>query len=471
MVRVMEDVAENVGYDKNKIYTVNDRKNLYSLSLKNLLEDLRSKVADPTTPILLGGLCPSMYIDHKISETNEFSSSSSAYRFPSTSITYPKMNDIILNVALENGYKFVSAEPISTVFPYFNHYLKSNDKNDIVHFSKTSQIEFGKRYFYYYNNKSIILNSVRFIPEIYDVFIILGQSNSVGRGKTEYFFDNPDGSTYNMRDASVYNYYKDDLDNKIDNSIKSFSNDSQIIDGKEVLDSIGGGGSKDDYGFGMSFARQYKKELLLASGRKILLINCGFGGTSVLGTSEDSWNLDVENNLYERSLTRIRKALSQINSSSTVKAILWHQGESDTGAIFDDSSKKISKSALYTNKLTTMLNLLRTNIASITTPILLGGLCPSKYIIHNLSYNFNSSSDSNWPDNNAISMNTLISDIASTNENYKFVSSEIIPEVIPYFNHHLKANSEEITHFNKSSQIEFGKRYFYVYNNNSIRFT
>ena len=68
------------------------------------------------------------------------------------------MSQLILTIATKNGYLFVSAEPISAE-THFNHYLKGNTTNangkDIVHFNKSSQIEFGRRYFYVYNGNRI----------------------------------------------------------------------------------------------------------------------------------------------------------------------------------------------------------------------------------------------------------------------------------------------------------------------------
>jgi endo-1,4-beta-xylanase len=475
-------------HPKRSTYTEDEVKDLYSSSLTTMLNLLRDKIAAPTTPILLGGLCPSMYIDHNIS-AYEKSSTKKKYpydKFPYTN--YPLMNQLILSIARNNGYKFVSAEPISSVSPYFNHYLKSNNNGDIVHFNKSSLIEFGKRYFYIYND-SITLNSATFNNDEYDVFVILGQSNSVGRGVTDYEFDNATGGIYNMRE---HDFYNNDFNKIEDNKIKCFNERKfsypQIINGTEPIEALGGTNNPNEYGFGMSFARQYIKE---NPTKKVLLINCGWGGTSI-----DNWAInsgtkiqDIDDNLalyfsnhtyegknlYQASLARIRSALSQISSKSTVKAILWHQGESNIGSVFGGASTILNdpdvqnNSRIYENKLTTVLNSLRSAIASSTTPILLGGLSPSHYVNHRTSASrYSGGADIN-PGNKYRKMSELISTIASNN-GYKFVSAGPITDKSPHFNHYLKGNDGDITHFSKSSQIELGRRYFYVYNDNRISF-
>ena len=472
-------------------YTEDNVKDLYSRSLITMLNLLRSEITSTTTPILLGGLCPSMYINHKISASQSSSQQANT--------NYPLMNQLILSISRNNGYRFVSAEPISTV-SHFNHYLKSNSGSDVVHFSKSSQIELGKRYFFVYNDR-ITLNGTTFNNDIYDVFIILGQSNSIGRGKSEYTFDVGElpftSGTYDMitqRNAAGQLIYYDDFNNTNNIQIKSFNERTsahpQIINGKENLEGLGPGTSTD-YGFGMSFARQYIKQ---NPSRKVLLINCGWGATSIeqwaidsSTTISDKGVLNVVNhtyegrNLYNASLARIRSALSQIHSSSTVKAILWHQGESNVSSTltnnvpynFDPNITSTYPTGNnidgYETQLTTLLNTLRTNIASPDTLILLGGLCPSKYISHNVASGESSFRTGYDIDNRAKSMSQVILYIATKN-GYKFVSAEPISTII-HFNHYLKGNANnDIVHFNKSSQIEFGRRYFYVYNNSIIIF-
>jgi hypothetical protein len=116
-----------------------------------MLNSLRTNIASPSTLILLGGLCPSKYIVHNVA-----SGESSFKTGNITDLRTKPMSQVISYIATKNAYRFVSAEPIPTI-SHFNHYLKGNSSNDNVHFSKSSQIEFGRRYFYVYNGNSIRL--------------------------------------------------------------------------------------------------------------------------------------------------------------------------------------------------------------------------------------------------------------------------------------------------------------------------
>jgi endo-1,4-beta-xylanase len=337
---------------------------------------------------------------------------------------------------------------------------------------------------------ALITEMKLFGSQIYDIFIVLGQSNSCGRGSQEYTFDNPSGGTYDMKNER---FYDDDFKNNFNENIRAFSYDNRIVPAFERLDNLQNvGQGNNTYGFGLSFARQYVKENKLTSGRKVLLIGCGWGGT---GSSEWAIGASSGKLLYKKSLKRIQTALDAYPTSE-VKGILWHQGESDAGIFSDLPSpappadkeadppdfNNYPRSNTYKNTITTMLNLLRTNISRPTQqispsqpvspiPILMGGLCPTNYIHH--AFGTNSDGTKMYPDiNNYPSyqhrkMTRFIEQITKDNSgnNYKFVSAERISSV-SYFNHYLKgdATAGEV-HFNKSSQIEFGKRYFYVYNN------
>ena len=329
--------------------------------------------------------------------------------------------------------------------------------------------------------------------QVYDIFIILGQSNSCGRGRTEYTFDNRvGGGTYDMRSKR---FYDDDFNNKFNENIRQFSYDNRIVPAFERLDHLEGVGVRNTYGFGLSFARQYIKEGKLTAGRKILLIGCGWGGTGFLNTTvgSNTWNMTVANNLYERALKRIKIAQSAIGSASSVKAILWHQGEADADYIRRESKNTSPRTPprsasevttlynSYKTQLGNLLNTLRTNIGCPSLPILSGGLSPSGY--RNEKVWTDNLQSFNMIDANFIKvdptkglhsyyeeMNGKIEEVTKNplNTSFYFVPSVPIPSV-PDFNHYLKGDrSTGIVHFNKSSEIELGKRYFYVFNNNHI---
>ena len=363
---------------------------------------------------------------------------------------------------------------------------------------------------------ALIRKMNNFGSQIYDIIIVFGQSNSEGYGRTEWTFDNIPAtrSTYDMRTKPFYN---DDFNNKFDDRIRTFSYDNRIVPAFERPASFGQVGDRTAYGFGVSFARQYVKEGKLATGRKVLVISCAYGGTGFFKEKAYKWNHYIRNNLYDKTIKRIKAAKLAINSSSQVKAMLWHQGENDVAPIFNfmlnsganptgitstdisnintniNNSRielgisitrsidltsttaftEVEKKNIYTQSLLATLNgvrdEIRGSISANSIPILLGGLCPSLYINHRIGPDPHD--ETTTPSLANQYMNNLISTICANNSisNYKFVSSDPIPAVED-FNHYLKGNYpvRDRVHFNKSSQIEFGKRYFYVYNGNSI---
>lgn len=74
--------------------------------------------------------------------------------------------------------------------------------------------------------------------------------------------------------------------------------------------------------FALTFAKSYK-EKYLATGRKILIIRAGVGGT---GFMRKHWG--VGDLVYEKMLQAIDYALS-LNPDNKLVAFLWHQGEHD----------------------------------------------------------------------------------------------------------------------------------------------
>ena len=101
---------------------------------------LSRRVLPTTVPILMGGLDLD-YGDPAIKMTNI-------------------IKDICFSNSLQN-FKFVPSDnSLSNVTfngcKVFNHNLKSINNIDRFHFDKVSMIEFGKRYFYKYNNDTLL---------------------------------------------------------------------------------------------------------------------------------------------------------------------------------------------------------------------------------------------------------------------------------------------------------------------------
>ena len=75
--------------------------------------------------------------------------------------------------------------------------------------------------------------------------------------------------------------------------------------------------------FGLYFARAYVEAGRLAPGRKVLVLQAAVGGT---GFSDKRWRL--HDDLYRNMLLMIDTALA-LNPENELKALLWHQGETD----------------------------------------------------------------------------------------------------------------------------------------------
>lgn len=292
----------------------------------------------------------------------------------------------------------------------------------------------------------------------YDIFIVLGQSNAVGFGRST-----------DPTIPRIGNIMDDDYNNTPNDNIKQLKQNSTTIDvAREQLDYHYNSSPTLNYGFTLSFARQYVREGKLGANRKVLLISCGMGGTGFFNIdySDGHWRRDPtpsssKRRLYDVSLLRLKSGISPglIGPNSMVKGIFWLQGESDSTTVRTDSTKiRVYKSYLLdtlnnlrieTTKFINNVRLgLNQDVNSI--PILLGQIAPTS--------------------TNEV-MNRTIKEVADdpNNINYSFVSTEPITGTV--FNRTLTrgpAGAEGPSHYNKSSQIELGKRYYYVYNGNRI---
>lgn len=134
-----------------------------------------------------------------------------------------------------------------------------------------------------------------FSKETFDILIQAGQSNSEGYGfgnvcnpyevNDRVWYFNSDG-TFQMAQEKVAN-----------NAIQS--------------------------NFALAFARKYIQEGMLGEGRKLLILRAAVGGT---GFSDNHWK-DTDD-LYLHMMEMIRTVLA-LNPENRLKALLWHQGETD----------------------------------------------------------------------------------------------------------------------------------------------
>ena len=355
--------------------------------------------------------------------------------------------------------------------------------------------------------------------ETYDIFIIMGQSNSAGAGSRNH--DNTDnpikyGAYF---DASGYLYKDDKPDDRIKTLSLRLTNNYGIIpatipipqlygwDQRSIVQPIEGTpapivGVDPSYqcnsvGFYLTFAKEH---LLLNPCKKVLIIGCGRGATGMFRPSSDNYFWRINDNptykytkppssgtscrdplpsdtqvsvksLYQWSLLKIQAAATHVHPNSKVLGVLWHQGENDS----DNCGR--SQYRFYINELYTRL---RADIKRIfpnslsNVPILMGGFCPDGY-----RSNRGPTATTNT-EANLYKMNTLIKDTitnprhANYIANTYFVSTDPIPES-PFTNYlegdstkdasgrDIRTNHGHI-HFSATSQREFGKRYYYIFN-------
>ncbi len=137
-------------------------------------------------------------------------------------------------------------------------------------------------------------NPVAVVPADMKLFLLIGQSNMAGRGKIEGADVGP-----------IPDCLKLNRDCKWVPSISPIHFDRRT----------------SGYGIADSFARAY---LAAHPGERVGLIPCAVGGSSSATWSPEPGNEVVGAN-YRRTLERSRVAMK----NGKIKAILWHQGESD----------------------------------------------------------------------------------------------------------------------------------------------
>jgi hypothetical protein len=227
-------------------------------------------------------------------------------------------------------------------------------------------------------------------PGNFWIFIMAGQSNMAGRGFVE-----PQDTIPNPR-------------------ILTLNKENKWIIAKEPLHFYQPKLTGLDCG--VSFALELIKSL--GDSITIGLVPCAVGGSSV-----DNWlegkafnNVELSRNFEERAEVALR--------SGQIKAILWHQGESDA------SFEKIHN---YKGKIDTLFNRFRKAAGNDTIPIIMGELG---------SYYYPEDQQALWD-----SVNVQIRRIAVKGSHcYCVPTNDLTP------------NDDRI-HFNAASQRELGKRY------------
>ena len=154
------------------------------------------------------------------------------------------------------------------------------------------------------------------LPKL-DLFLLIGQSNMAGRGtlSSDYL-------------DTLNNVYLLTRNNSMEPAINPLNKYSNIRKGLK-MQQIGPG-------------YEFSKKIVAETGIQIGLIVNARGGSSI-----NSWEKGNSDRYYEKTISRMKASLKW----GTLKAILWHQGESDSG-----------QSGTYMKKLSSMVENFRTDL-------------------------------------------------------------------------------------------------------------
>ena len=221
------------------------------------------------------------------------------------------------------------------------------------------------------------------LPKL-DLFLLIGQSNMAGRGAiTSAYLDTLDHvyllTPYYSMEPAI-------------NPLNKYSNIRKAL----TLQQIGPG-------------YEFSKKIVAETGKETGLIVNARGGSSI-----KSWEKGNKDQLYEKTVFRMKAALKW----GTLKAILWHQGESDS-----------NQPEIYMAKLSTMVQDFRKDLD-----------CPEVFFVAGeLAY---------WR-KESTAFNTMIRTIATYIPHSAWVSAEDLTPLI----------NVNDPHFNTPSQLILGERY------------
>jgi hypothetical protein len=137
--------------------------------------------------------------------------------------------------------------------------------------------------------------------EGYDVILVAGQSNTHYGYQLNKAIDTVSSRVYSIYRLDGLNY--------------------RIAPAKVALDFWTR--ANDRVSFSTTFSNLYVNDILKNSKRKVLIVPCGYSGSSIT-----SWTKNQ--NLYKDAIERVNYLLDNI-PGSRLTAILWHQGEANVG--------------------------------------------------------------------------------------------------------------------------------------------
>lgn len=182
----------------------------------------------------------------------------------------------------------------------------------------------------------------------HDLWICGGQSNISGRGLAidAVHLDPPDNSIWQYGNSG------------------GFAN--QISLAMEPL-------SMHDVPSGMGpslvFAREYLR--FIPRNRRILLVPCAHGGTSLCSTTNGfTWKVGDESvpNLFENMISQTKAALAAAGDNSRVAGVLWVQGETD--------GDNLTSGATYQANFDTLISEVRSRLGIPNLPFIIGQMVP-----------------------------------------------------------------------------------------------
>ena len=228
----------------------------------------------------------------------------------------------------------------------------------------------------------------------YDLFLLVGQSNMIGR-------DIYDAGLHGAHDPNALQFSSGRIRPTSEGVLMDLNHpDNGRLDEEPSL------------GLAMSFGREYMQGK--PANRRALFIPCARGGTSF---SRGDWSKGDQR--YEFAVETANAAIEA--TGRPLKAILWHQGESDAAD---------SESHLYQTKLDQMIADLRSDIDGAgSVPFLLGGLAPDR--ITNAEY---------------VAVQAIIEDTPNRVANTIYVASDDLTVF-------------DGTHFDAESLLALGERY------------
>ena len=179
--------------------------------------------------------------------------------------------------------------------------------------------------------------------------------------------------------------------------------------------------SENQIGFGLTFSKLLKD--YLNTEKNIILVPCGFGGTSF---RENYWNKGDD--LYSDAVYRVKYILENYPDSE-LTSILWHQGESDLGSLS------------YEKDLDKFIVNLRNDLNAFDVPFILGGMVPF------------------WVDEfkERQQQQEIISNTINRHNFIGYANPEFP------FRIEKEDNLYDMIHFDADGQRELGKRYFEEY--------